>query len=62
MRILIRGNIKEEGIPRSSDLVEDFLLVIGDVTTIQVIVRCEIVILIRCGRVACSHLCHYWVT
>ena len=54
--ILGRRNIKEESIPGASGLVKDLLLVVGDITSIEVVVSSEVVVLVGRGRVASSEL------
>ena len=56
MDILGRGDIKEEGIPGASGLIEDLLLVIGDISPIKEVVSSEAVVLEGRGRVASSEL------
>ena len=56
MDILRRRNREEEGIPGASGLIEDLLLVVGDISPIKEVVSSEAVVLEGRGRVASSEL------
>ena len=61
MDILRGRNVEEKGIPIGIHLVEDTLLIIGEIVTVQVVVDSEAVVFVRRGSVASSDLLQFLV-